>query len=329
MSSVLSSRWRPLAVLCGLLLVSAGCLSKTSSEPSKTSGTAGSAGDEVTGSITIDGSSTVYPISQAVAEKFNQQFSGVDISVGLSGTGGGMKKFVVNEIDICDASRPIKQSEKDACAEKGIEYLELQIAIDGLSVVVNPQCDWLDCITIAELKKIWEPDSQVKKWSDVNPAWPDETLTLYGADTDSGTFEYFTEVVNGKAMASRTDYTSNAVDNVLVQGVADNKYAMGYFGFGYYIENKDSLKALAIKADDSAECVPPTPETIEAGTYKPMSRPLFIYISKTALQRPEVARFAEFYLSEEGQQMVEERKFIRMPAEKLSEMRTRLAEALK
>lgn len=284
---------------------------------------------KLTGSINVDGSSTVYPITQGVAEKFNDQAEDVEISVGLSGTGGGMKKFVVNEIDICDASRPIKDSEKEECSKKGIEYLELQVAIDGLSVVVHPANDWVDCMTVAELKKIWEPNSKVVNWSDVNPQWPAEPIKLFGADTDSGTFEYFTEVVNGKAKESRTDYTSSSNDTVLVTGVTDSKYALGYFGYGYYELNKDRLKVLSIKKDDNSECIAPTPATIENGTYSPMARPLFIYVNKKALARPEVAAFVKYYLSEEGQVLVSERKFIRMPPDKLKEMQDRLAEALK
>lgn len=279
--------------------------------------------------IVLDGSSTVYPISQAVAEAFKEANADVEITVGSSGTGGGMKKFILGEIDICDASRAIKSAEKEECAAKGIEYLELQVAIDGLSVVVHPENNWVDCITIAELKKIWEKGSTVTKWNEVNPAWPAEPIALFGADTDSGTFEYFTEVVNGKAKESRTEYTASANDNVLVTGVSDNKYAMGYFGYGYYVENKDRLKALSIKKDDAAECVAPTAETIETGTYAPMARPLFIYVNKAALKRPEVAKFVEFYLSEAGQEMVSERKFVRMPAAKWQEMKDTLASALK
>ncbi|MBI1345766.1 phosphate ABC transporter substrate-binding protein PstS family protein [bacterium] len=318
--------------VCVLALGFTGCEKVDSnSAPSGSTTEAGSSEtmDATPSTIVIDGSSTVYPISQAIAEVFHEQHEHVEITVTQSGTGGGMKKFVVNELDICDASRPIKQEEIDKCAEHGIEFLELEVAIDGLSVVVNPQNDWVECITIAELKKIWAPDSKVTKWSEVNPAWPDEPIALYGADTDSGTFEYFTEVVNGKAKASRTEYTYNSDDNLLVQGVADGKYSLGYFGYGYYAENKDKLKALSIKKDDSSECVAPTPETIEMGTYAPMARPLFIYINKAALKRSEVADFAKFYLTEEGQKLVTDQAFVRLPADKLAAMQERLAEALK
>lgn len=296
-----------------------GCISKT---PSGT--TAASAKP-----IVIDGSSTVYPISQAIAERYNADNPHVEISVGQSGTGGGMKKFIVKEIDICNASRRIKDSEKEQCAAAGIEYLELEVAVDGLTVVVNQANDWAPCLKISDLQKIWEPGSRVKNWSDVNPHWPAEPIKLFGADTDSGTFEYFTEVVNGKARESRTDYTSSSNDNVLVNGVVDSKFALGYFGYGYYVENQDRLKAVAIQAKDEGECVTATPETIENGTYAPMSRPLFIYVNKAALHRPEVASLVEYFLSDAGQTVVGERKFIRLSENRRSEMQTLLTTSLK
>ena len=332
MSGLLSGapkmNWKSLLCLSALLL--AGCVKTV---PAPESGAAGSDAPATTENhshgISIDGSSTVYPISQAVAEIFKQENPELEISVGSSGTGGGMKKFIVGEIDICDASRPMKDAEKEECAAKGVEFLELQVAIDGLSVVVNPANDWVECMSISELKKIWEPNSKVTKWSDVNPAWPAEEIKLYGADTDSGTFEYFTEAVNGKSKESRSDYTPASNDNVLVSGVSDSKYALGYFGYGYYAENTDRLKVLSIKATDDAECVAPTPETIESGKYTPMARPLFIYVTKTALKRPEVRKFVDFYFTEAGQSMVAERKFVRMPPAQLKVMQERLAEALK
>ncbi len=298
-------------------------------DPAMPDPTAATAAPADATTITIDGSSTVYPISQAVAEVFKEQNPGVDITVGFKGTGPGLKQFINSEIDICDASRTMKSAEKDECAGKGVEFLELQVAIDGLSVVIHPENDWVDCITVAELKKFWEKDSQVKLWSEVNPKWPAEPVALFGADAESGTFEYFTEVINGKKNESRANYTFSSNDNILVNGVSENKYAMGYFGYGYYVENKDRLKALAIKVGDDAECIAPTPETIETGTYVPLSRPLLIYVNKKALKRPEVAKFVQFYLSEAGQHMVTERKIVRMPAPKWQEMQDRLAEALK
>ena len=190
-------------------------------------------------SIQVDGSSTVYPITEAVAEEFKTEQPDVRVTVGLSGTGGGFKKFVDGEIDICDASRPIKDAEIAACKANGIEYVELEVAFDGLSVVVNPENDWVDCMTVEQLKALWQPESAVQKWSDLNPDWPSEPIKLYGPGTDSGTFEYFTEAIVGEARKSRGDYSPSEDDNMLVTGVSGGKYALGYFGFAYYEENKD------------------------------------------------------------------------------------------
>lgn len=256
--------------------------------------------EQLSGSILIDGSSTVFPLSEAVAEEFQAQYPNVRVSVGISGTGGGFKKFCNGETDISDASRPIKQSEMDACAEKGIEFIELPVAFDGLTVVVNPQNDWATCMTVDELKKIWEPAAQgtITRWNQVRPEWPDAPLSLYGAGTDSGTFDYFTEAIVGEEGASRGDYTASEDDNVLVQGVSNDQYALGYFGFAYYVENQDKLKAVAI--DGGNGCVLPSKETINNGTYQPLSRPIFIYVRKDALDRPEVEAFVNFYLENAG-----------------------------
>jgi len=247
-------------------------------------------------SIQIDGSSTVYPITEAVAEEFKTEQPNVRVTVGLSGTSGGMKKFVVGEIDICDASRPIKDAEIASCKSNGIEYIELQVAFDGLSVVVNPENDWVDCMTVAQLKELWQPESTVQKWSDLNPEWPSESIKLYGPGTDSGTFEYFTEVIVGEARKSRGDYSPSEDDNMLVTGVSGGKYALGYFGYAYYEENKDRLKLLGIDNGDG-NCVKPSVEAVRDGTYKPLSRPLFIYVNKKALERPEIRAFVEFYVA--------------------------------
>lgn len=200
----------------------------------------------LSGAVTIDGSSTVYPISQAVAEEFSKANSGVRVPVGTSGTGGGFKKFIAGETDLNDASRPIKDSEAEACKEAGIEFIELKVAIDGLTVVVNPENDWVSGMSIEQLKKIWEPESEIKKWNEVDPSWPDEEIKLFGPDTDSGTFDYFTEVVCGEGGACRSDYQQSADDNFLVTGVAGDKYALGYFGYAYFVENQDKVKALGI-----------------------------------------------------------------------------------
>jgi phosphate transport system substrate-binding protein len=249
--------------------------------------------------VKADGSSTVYPITEAVAEEFRKEEPRVRVIVGRSGTGGGFKKFAHGEIDICDASRPISDSEKEACREAGVEYIELEVAFDGLAVVVNPKNDALDCITVEQLRAIWEPESKVKKWSDVNTEWPDEEIELYGPGTDSGTFDYFTEVIVGETGKSRDDYTQSEDDNVLVTGVAGDQYSLGYFGLAYYEENREKLKLLAVDAGDG-NCVKPTSETVRDNSYRPLSRPLFIYVRKSSLERPEVKAFVQFYLEHVG-----------------------------
>ncbi len=249
---------------------------------------------ELKGTIEIDGSSTVFPVSEAVAEEFGKLHSDVRVNVGVSGTGGGFKRFTVGEIDISDASRPIKDAEAQQAADNGIEYYPLRVAMDGLSVMVSPENDFVECLSTDQLKMIWEPESTVEKWSDVDPSWPDSKIALYGPDTDSGTFDYFTEEIMGEAQVSRADYTASADDNVLVQGIAGGKYSLGYFGFAYYQENTDKLKLVAV--DSGKGCVLPSSESIENGTYSPLSRPLFIYVSKQSMERPEVKAFVEFYL---------------------------------
>ena len=250
--------------------------------------------EELSGVIEIDGSSTVAPISQAVAEEFEKLHGDTEPIVGISGTGGGFKRFTVGETDISDASRGIKDSEKEAAASNGIEYLELKVGTDGLSVMVSPQNDFVDCLTMDQLHEIWKPGSTVQKWSDVNPEWPDRDISLYGADTDSGTFDYFTEEVNGEAKVSRDDYTASAYDNVRVRGIGGDRNSLGYFGYAYYIENVDQLKLLGV--DNGEGCVKPSPETIAAGTYTPLSRPLFIYVNVESLQKPQVLEFVKFYM---------------------------------
>ncbi|ACL76446.1 PstS family phosphate ABC transporter substrate-binding protein [Ruminiclostridium cellulolyticum] len=253
---------------------------------------------KLTGKIVIDGSSTVYPVSSAVAEEFQNEQPDVEVSVAMSGTGGGMKKFAAGEIDICDASRKIKPEEAEAAKAKGIDFVELEVAYDGISVVVNKDNTWAESITVDELNKIWGKDSKVKTWKEVNPAWPDEPLKLYGPGTDSGTFEFFTEVINKKAKESRTDYTPSEDDNVLVQGIAGDKDAMGYFGFAYYEENQDSLRVL--KIDSGKGPIEPNLETIKNNTYSPLSRPLYIYVNKNKINQSPVKEFIEFYLDNAG-----------------------------
>ena len=267
----------------------------------KSKGKKGSASDSTR--IVIDGSSTVYPITSAAADEFKEtERTDANISVGLSGTGGGFKKFEAGEIDICNASRPVKAEEKEKLKKAKIEYIEFTIAQDGMAVVTHKDNDWVDCITVKELKAIWAPANKAsgktppKKWKDVNPAWPDEEMDLYGAGTDSGTFEFFTEAIVGKAKESRSDYNPSENDSQLVTGVAGSRYSLGYFGLGYYMNNKDRLKLLAIDNGDG-KCVKPSVETVVNGTYKPLSRPLFIYVRKDSLKRPIVKEFVEYYLN--------------------------------
>jgi phosphate transport system substrate-binding protein len=249
--------------------------------------------------LQIDGSSTLYPISEAVAEEFRPDHPKVRVTVGFSGTGAGFKKFAAGEIEISDASRRIKDSEIEACKANGIEFAEFKVAFDGLSVIVNPENTWCNCLTIEQLKQLWQPESTVSKWSDLNPSWPKETIKLYGPGTDSGTFDYFNEVINGDPKKCRDDFSASEDDNVLVTGVAGDKFALGYFGFAYYEENKGRLKLLGVDNGDG-NCIQPSLETVRGNTYKPLSRPLYIYVAKKALTRPEVRDFLKFYLENAG-----------------------------
>ena len=272
---------------------------------------------ELKGDVKIDGSSTVFPISEAVAEEFMKIHRNVRVTVGVSGTGGGFKKFCLGETDISDASRQVKDLERDACAEKDIQFIELAVAFDGLSVMVNPDNDFVDHLTVEELNKIWEPESEINSWKDVRPGFPDLEIKLYGPGTDSGTFDYFTDEINGGEGASRPDYTASEDDNVLVKGIAGDKGSLGYFGYAYYIENTDKLKLVAIDGGDGP--VLPTPETINNGAYAPLSRPIFIYTSITSLiNKPQVLEFVKFYLTE-GPTLVPEVGYIEMPAEDYTE----------
>ena len=264
--------------------------------------------------IKIDGSSTVYPITEAVAEEYQKAKKGaVKVTVGISGTGGGFKRFCRGETDISDASRPIKDSEIKACQEQGIEYIELPVAYDGLAVVLNPKNTWVKVLTVADLKKIWEPEAKgkVTKWNHVRAEWPDAPLKLFGPGADSGTFEYFTEAIVGKAKASRGDFTASEDDNVLVQGVAGDKNAIGYFGLAYYEENKDKLKVAPV--DGGKGPVVPSLQTVENGTYQPLSRPLFIYINTKSAAKPEIKEFVDYYLKN-AQKLVKQAKYIPLPA---------------
>jgi len=266
-------------------------------------GACGGAAPEAGAVIDIDGSSTVFPITEAVAEDFMSANPSARVTVGESGTGGGFQKFCRGETAVSGASRPIKQSEVDACAAAGITFIELPVAYDGLTVVVNSANDWAPSMTVAELRTLWEPAAQgrVLRWNQVRPGWPDEEIHLFGPGVASGTFDYFTEAVNGEAKASRGDYTSSEDDNVLVQGVAGDRLALGYFGLAYFEQNQDKLKAVGVddeNPDNGDGPVLPSIQTVKGGTYRPLSRPLFIYVSLTALGRPEVQSFMDFYLTE-------------------------------
>ncbi|NJM71555.1 MAG: PstS family phosphate ABC transporter substrate-binding protein [Scytonema sp. RU_4_4] len=265
--------------------------------------------------ISIDGSSTVYPVTEAVAEDFQKQKQGkVKVTVGISGTGGGFKKFCTGQTDISNASRPILAKEMDACKKAGIQYIELPVAYDALTVVVNPANNWAKSLTVAELKKIWEPAAQGKitNWNQVRQGFPNAPLKLYGAGPDSGTFDYFTEAINGKSKASRTDYTPSEDDNVLVQGVSRDKNALGYFGYAYYVANQKRLKAVGID-NGKEQAVLPSIQTVENGTYQPLSRPIFIYVSAKSAQRPEVKEFVNYYLTN-GAKFVKEVNYVPLPA---------------
>jgi phosphate transport system substrate-binding protein len=275
---------------------------------------AGTAVPNLSGSIDGDGSSTVYPITEAVAEDFGKKYSHVRVTAGIAGTGGGFEKFCNGETDFNDASRPIKDTEAQKCAGKGIQYTEFQIAFDGISVVTNPSNDFVDCLTVAELKKMWEPAAQgtVTNWSQVRAGFPDKGLALYGPGTDSGTFDFFTEKINGKQDDSRGDYQASEDDNTLVQGVAGDEGSLGYFGLAYYEENADKLKLLGV--DNGTGCVLPSKATVLDGTYAPLSRPLFIYFTNDALARPEVQEFVRYYLTQ-GQALVEEVGYVKATAD--------------
>jgi phosphate transport system substrate-binding protein len=265
--------------------------------------------------VKIDGSSTVYPITEAVAEEFQKSKKGaIKVTVGISGTGGGFKKFCRGETDISDASRPITKKEMAACSEGGIRYIELPVAYDALTVVINPRNTWIKSVDVAELKKMWEPAAQGKitRWNQVNPAWPNAPLKLFGPGADSGTFDYFTDAVNGKEKASRGDFTASEDDNVLVQGVSRDVNAIGYFGMAYYEENKDKLKAAPI-AWKGGQPVAPTMETVINGSYQPLSRPIFIYVNAKSLDKPEVREFVEYY-NKHANTLVREVKYVPLPA---------------
>jgi phosphate transport system substrate-binding protein len=275
-------------------------------------------GGSISGTITGDGSSTVFPLTTAAAEEFTRANPGgtVHVTVAQSGTGGGFKRFCAGETDISNASRPITDSEKAICTQNAVEYVALPVAYDGLSIVVHPRNTFVACLTVAELKKIWEPESPVQRWSQVRAGFPDQEIKLYGPGTASGTFDYFTEVITGKQKASRSDYTASEDDNVLVQGVAGDVRALGYFGYAYFAENQQRLKL--VQVDGGAGCVTPSPETIKNGTYKPLSRPLLIYVNRKALARPEVLAFLKFF-NENAAELVPQVGYVALDAARYQE----------
>ncbi len=280
---------------------------------------AGAASAQEADLVRIDGSSTVFPITEAVAEEFQSEYRGTyRVTVGISGTGGGFKKFCRGETDISNASRPIRESERQLCAANGVQYVEIPVAFDALAVMVNPQNDWVDCMTVEELKKIWEPAAQgvIDRWSEVRDGWPDRPLNLYGAGTDSGTYDYFTAAIVGEEHSSRGDYTASEDDNVLVQGIANDPNALGFFGYAYYQENTDKLKAVPIRNPETGECVEPSIETAQNGTYQPLSRPIFIYVNAASLDREAVKAFVDTYLDPELiTELVQEVGYVPLPEE--------------
>jgi phosphate transport system substrate-binding protein len=311
-----------IALLLGVLIALAGCGGgRGGDDEAAGTTTTSTGGGDLSGRIEADGSSTVGPYTTAAAERFQAEQPDVQVTVGVSGTGGGFERFCRDETDLSNASRPIKDEEATICEDAGVEFVEFQVANDALTVVTNKDNDWVDCLTTAQLKKIWEPGSKVKSWKDVDPSFPDEKVSLFGPGTDSGTFDYFTGEINGEEGASRSDYAASEDDNNTVTGVSGEKGGLGYFGFSYFEENQDTLTALEIDGGDG--CVAPSVETAQKGTYKPLSRPLFIYVKKEALSRPEVAAFLRYILDNE-QAIAEASQFVPLTDEQLTKAETDL-----
>jgi phosphate binding protein len=303
--------------LAGVTAVAAASLLVSGCGGQNNAGSAGGAGSGggVSGTVTVDGSSTVAPLSEAAADLFRDVEPGVNVTVATAGTGGGFKKFCAGETDISDASRPIKEEEAAECKAKGIDYTEVIVANDGLSVVVNPENTWAKCLTVAQLKTMWSPESEgkIKNWKQIDPSFPDVPLALFGAGTDSGTFDYFTEAINGEEGASRTDYSPSEDDNVTVQGVKGDKGAVGYFGLSYVEENADAIKPVEVDGGDG--CVAPTKETVQDKTYKPLARPLFIYVKNSSYKdNPAVRSYVDFYVENEAK-VAEQALFIGLTPE--------------
>ena len=308
-----------------------GCSVENVGTPASSPGTtpAVTAGSGEPTRIQVDGSSTVAKVAAAVAEDFEGKFSEVKVALKVTGTGTGFKEMIAGRIDVANASRPIKDSEKAECEKNGIELLELKVALDGLTVCVSLENDWVDSITVAQLKEIWAPGSTVKSWKDVDASWPDVPLVLFGPGEESGTFDYFTEVINGKEDSIREDYSPSADDNVTITGVSGDKGGMGFFGCAYYYSNKDKVKALKVShTDNPADGVAPTPEAVKAGEYKPLARPLFIYVKKSSLARQEVQDFVRFFLNE-GQKKVSQVGYVDISDDQLKASRDALEAAVK
>ncbi len=280
------------------------------------------------GTVTADGSSTLGPYAIAAAEGFQKKNKNARVTVGISGTGGGFERFCRNEIDLSNASRPMRQTEAIKCRDAGVKWVAFTVANDGLSIVVNRQNTWVNCLTVAELKKVWEPGSKVSNWNQIRDSFPNVPLKLFGAGTDSGTFDYFTEAINGRARASRSDYLATEDDNVVVQGVEGERGAMGYFGYSYYEENKDKLKVLAIDGGKGAGCVTPTVANVQANKYRPLSRPLFIYAKRTSFKRPVVAGYIGYIFNNE-KAIAKRSGFIALTDRQLKKARYQYLQALR
>jgi phosphate transport system substrate-binding protein len=286
---------------------------------------AGAEQQQLSGRVEADGSSTVAPFTTLAAERFQANNSQVRVTVGVSGTGGGFERFCAGETDLSDASRPIKEEEEAICERKGIDHVEFQVANDALTVVVNKDNDWVDCLTVDELNKMWAPGSKVRSWSEVRDGFPDVPLQLFGAGTDSGTFDYFTDEINGEEGASRSDYTASEDDNVTVRGVAGSRGGLGYFGFSYFEQNSDRLKALAVDGGDG--CIEPSVETAQSGEYTPLSRPLFVYASVESFRQPQVSAFVRFMLAN-AEELAEGALFVPLTDEQLAKAKSDYNKAL-
>ena len=304
-----------LVLAAGLLATAVAACGRSDASDTGAAATTGAGGQDLSGRIEIDGSSTVGPFVTAGAEEFQAQNSGVQVTVGISGTGGGFERFCAGETDISDASRPIKEDEEvPVCKKNGVEYTEIQIANDGIAVVTNKENDWATCLTVEQLNKIWGPDSKVDNWNQVDPSFPDQKMTLAGPGTDSGTFDFFTAEINGEEDASRTDYQATEDDNVTVQAVEGDKGGLGYFGLSYFEQNQDQINDVEVDGGDG--CVAPTSETVQDGSYTPLSRPLFIYVKNESLQKPEVKAFVQYLLDNE-QTIAENALFVPLTDEQL------------